>query len=246
MARMLAACTPFWNTDAFMLLLLLPARLLAAEPTLALPPVPLQARPSAFWVIGYALPAQSPDYGPTSERLVCPVQVTLAADGQASFEAPDCPAPMQEAALDAARTWRFRPIGEAQPSTAELLFVQRTNPTLGSVSHWAEIDPGAERSDWEGVPGLKLASPARPRKPVPLVLPKAARKGGLVAAPCAMQVRVSSEGAVLESQALDCPAALAEYATSLLARTPFEPARVDGRRSEDVVDLDLDFQDTKR
>lgn len=229
-----------------LLLLLLQSPLLAAEPYLALPPLPLHATPSPFLVTGYALPPQSPEYGPPSERLVCAVKITLAADGAASFEAPDCPAPMQAAALEAASSWRFRPVFDAQPSTAELLFVQRTNTTLGSVSLWAEIDPGPDHSEWEGLPGLKLASPARPRKPIPLVLPKSARKSGLSAATCSMQVRVSNEGAVLESQPLDCPPDLAAYTTTLLSRTLFEPARVDGRRSEDVVDLRLEFQAKKR
>ncbi len=227
--------------------LLLQAPLHAAEAgTLLQAPVPLSADPSPFQVTAFALPPQSPEYGPPSERLVCALRVRLEADGAAGFEALDCPAPMQAAALEAAAAWRFQPAGKAEASTAELLFVQRTNQTLGSVSLWAEIDPGPEHADHEGQAGLKLASPARPHKPIPLVLPKSARKAGLAAAPCAMQVRVSSEGLVLESGVLDCPEALATYAAALLTRTPFQPARVDGRRSEDVVDLVLEFSDKKR
>lgn len=209
-------------------------------------PLPLNATPSPFQVTAFDLPPQSPDYGPASERLACPVVVSLAPDGTARFEAPDCPAGMQAAALAALAAWRFQPEGEAEPSTATITFVQRTSETLGSVSLWAEIDPGPEHADDEGQAGLKLASPARPSKPIPLLLPKSARKKGLLPGPCSIRVRVSNGGAVLESEPVACEEGLLDHTRQLLARTLFEPARVDGRRSEDVIELTLDYTDKKR
>ncbi|MCB9779291.1 MAG: hypothetical protein H6742_12060 [Alphaproteobacteria bacterium] len=214
----------------------------AAAPLTLDPPVPVHGAPHGLFATTWDLPPQRAEYmtEPVAE-LRCPVSLRVAPDGALSASAPACPETMRDAALDAIAGWSFAgPVGP-EGTTLTVSFVLRHSETIGSLSLFAEVDPGPDHADGVGRPGLKLVSPARPKKPLVGKRSGALRKAGAEPGDCVYEVRISASGTLLEQAPLACPEPLRADAEKRLARAKWRPGREDGVTRQDVTEVTIAY-----
>lgn len=225
---------------------LLLATLLAARtpPPPALVPVqpflPVVSAPWPVQLTAFALPTPRPTWlTAESPAVTCDLTISMLPDASLTVTAGACPAGMVEDALTATRLWRFAPIDSALASGATALALRyaAARDEAGAWTVRAEIDPGAANTALVGRPGLVLVHGAYTTTPLQATLSRAQKKLGVAPADCRIRVRVSPDGIVLKTEALECPEALTADARHLVNIARWLPRTVDAVPLEDTVEV---------
>lgn len=207
------------------------------------PPLPVHGDPWSAEIRTYALPPQDvrwlTDDAPFRS---CSVDLSLRPDGGFDVRAGTCPEGMAAAAEGATRAWSFGvPQGVEGPTRLRVDYVFQYSATLGTTTLHAEVDPGAAARAEQGVPGLQLVHRAGPKAPIEAKLPKAAKKAGLGALTCKVEVQVGADGRPGQARALDCPEPVAADAVRRVSGARMYARTVDGMLYEDRVVVDVSY-----
>lgn len=208
-------------------------------------PLPIAGAPWSALVTALALPPQKASFI-TSDAAFHACELSLTLQPSAAFEASvgDCPEPMKEAALDAARQWRFAPANldsAVGPTTLKLRFVLQYSAVLGATTLHAEIDPGAANTALEGSPGLKLVHGASMSHDLEVKLSRRQVKAGLTATECRFVADISPIAQVVETRVVSCPEPLADDAVKRLKNARWLPRTVDGVAYDDRVEVSVRY-----
>lgn len=218
-----------------------PAR--AQEAARVDPPLPVHGDPWTAQIQAYALPPQDvrwlTDDAPTR---TCSLDLSLRPDGGFDAHAVACPEGMAVAAEEATRSWSFVvPSGVEGPTRLRVDYVFQYSATLGTTTLHAEVDPGVEARAERGVPGLQLVHRAGPKAPIEAKLPKAARKAGLGALTCRIEVSVGADGRAGEARAIECPDVVVSDALQRVRGARMLARTVDGMLYEDRVVVEVSY-----
>lgn len=218
---------------------------LAQDATTLSEPLPIAGAPWSALVTALALPPQKASFITSDAAFhTCELTVTLQPSAAFELSVGACPEPMREAALDAARQWRFAPASLEEavgPTTLKLSFVLQYSEVLGATTLHAEIDPGPANTALQGSPGLKLVHRAALSHDLEVSLSRKQVKAGVTATECRFVADLSPIAKVTATRTVACPEPLVADAVKRLNNARWLPKTVDGVAYEDTVEVSVTY-----
>ncbi len=220
------------------------------EPSVPDDPLPIDAWPWDVRATAFLLPVQDVAWLTDDAPFhTCPVDVTWTLAGApVALTAADCHPPMAAPCEAATRAWRLEP-GDPSAAVGETRFtvryVYRYSEKVGTTTLHAEVDPGGEAAflGSVGPPGIKLVHPARATREVTPRLPRAARKAGLAAGACPVDLTVDPGGRPTNARArAECPEPLRAEGVRAASRWRFSPRVVDAVTEPEALTVVVAFR----